>query len=162
MSHNYQLPTIDLKTLPFDLYSRNKITADIVGVFQSKNNGDLRILEAGGRSGQMHYFLPDHDIQILDIREAETDLDKSLDAIGKYIVGSVLEIPLADQIMDITISMEMLEHISPEERVQAIREMVRVSKRGVIIGFPHDSAENDQAERIVNNYFHSLTGTDHP
>lgn len=151
----------DLQSLPFDLYSRNAITGRVVQAL-AKKHGRLKILEAGGRGGLMYKFMPDQDMLVLDIREPETIFDKALFKNKKYIVGSVLDMPVDDHAVDLTVSMEMLEHLAPMERPKAIQEMLRVSKLGVIVGFPQDSPENDQAERQLNQYFQALTGEEHP
>lgn len=49
---------------------------------------------------------------------------------------STLALPFDDNLFDVVISLDMLEHIQPEYRDLAINELIRLSKRYVIVGFP--------------------------
>lgn len=150
----------DLLRLEFDLYSRHHIITQAVRALAGDT--PLQLVDAGGRSGLIQTFMPEQDLTVVDIREPETDSDKKLQEQQKYLIGSVLNMPLPDKSVDLALSLEMLEHMTAEERPRALREMLRVSRMGIIFSFPQDSVENDQAERLVNNYYKRLTGEEHP
>jgi SAM-dependent methyltransferase len=54
--------------------------------------------------------------------------------------ASVLQLPFADESFDWVISIDMLEHIPPASRAFAIRELGRVARRCVVLGFPAGEA----------------------
>ncbi|MEK7540565.1 MAG: glycosyltransferase, partial [Patescibacteria group bacterium] len=150
----------DLLRLEFDLYSRHHIITQAVRALAGEKS--LQLLDAGGRSGLIQTFMPEQDLTVVDIREPETDSDKKLKKQNKYFLGSVLQMPLPDRSVDLALSLEMLEHMTAEERPRALAEMLRVSRMGIIFSFPQDSVENDQAERLINTYYKRVAGEEHP
>lgn len=150
----------DLLRLEFDLYSRHHIITQAVRALAGDK--PLHLVDAGGRSGLIQTFMPEQDLTVVDIREPETESDKKLKEQNKYFLGSVLNMPLPDKSVDLALSLEMLEHMTAEERPRALREMLRVSRMGIVFSFPQDSVVNDKAERLVNSYYKRLTGEEHP
>ena len=55
------------------------------------------------------------------------------------VVGSVCSIPLKDSEFDFVLSLDMIEHLNDNDRNMAISEMIRVSRKACIIGFPCDT-----------------------
>ena len=53
------------------------------------------------------------------------------------VVGSVLDIPLADNSQDIVLCCEVLEHIPYEDFPRALSEILRVCRKGAVISLPH-------------------------
>lgn len=54
-------------------------------------------------------------------------------AFGRFIEGSVLNLPFADNSFETIISTDCLEHLAPEDVVIALREIHRVCKRIFIL-----------------------------
>jgi hypothetical protein len=52
------------------------------------------------------------------------------------VVGDALALPFDDRSFDVAVSLDMLEHIPSDLRGQALRELVRVSRRAVVVGCP--------------------------
>lgn len=52
-------------------------------------------------------------------------------------VGSATEMPFSDAAYDVVCAFQMLEHLPYEASLQAFREMVRVSRRYVVISLPN-------------------------
>lgn len=73
------------------------------------------------------------------------------------IKGTATYLPFKDGTFDFVISVDMLEHLPGNERVQAISEMIRVSKLFVIIGAPCDS-EAEEYEKKFNNLYKGKFG----
>lgn len=140
--------------LPFDRYSRNKIMSDFINKLRETNRR-LRILDIGGRSGDLRKFLhEDDDIYILDIRNSEYN-EKN------YFLGNIINAPFKDHIFDVVVSSELFEHIEPENREKSLSEMVRVSKNFIILGAPFYSKEVCDAEIKANDFFRLFTDIDH-
>jgi GT2 family glycosyltransferase len=142
-----------LFNLPFDLYTRNFIVAQIARAIRKEEK--FRILDIGGRSGHLNQFLQDDDVFILDIRASEAGE-------RNYILGDITCAPLKDGLFDLVVSLDLFEHISPEDRERALAEMIRVGKNFVILGAPFYSEEAAEAEVTVHEFFLKLTGSDHP
>ncbi len=141
--------------LPFDLYTRNKIISDLINLLR-KNNKCLKILDIGGRSGHLMEFLQEYDdLYILDIRKSESNEKK-------YFVGDIISAPFKDHTFDVVVSSDLFEHISPENRESTLSEMQRISKNYVILGAPFYSEKAAEAEVKINDFFHKLTGNNHP
>lgn len=152
----------ELQLLPFDLYTRNTLAAEAMGLISASVQRSLRVVDFGGRSGFLADFIPQQEVSIVDIREPETESDKQLQASGRFFVTSGLTTTLADQSYDVATSFETLEHVAPADRQQFLQEMWRVSKIGMIVSAPVDSPFNDTAERTLNAFFEQLKGVSHP
>jgi O-antigen/teichoic acid export membrane protein len=50
--------------------------------------------------------------------------------------GDSRDMPFSRGQFDLAVSLDMLEHLRPSDRQRVIREMIRVSRRGIVIGFP--------------------------
>lgn len=53
------------------------------------------------------------------------------------VVGSITALPLPDKAFDMVLAAEVLEHIRFEDVPQALREMARVARLGIVIALPH-------------------------
>jgi len=94
------------------------------------------ILEVGsGPKGIGEFFA--HNFIGCDIHFDQDIIDRDL--INENMIPlqcSALALPFDDDLFDVVVSLDMLEHIQPEHRERVINELIRVSKRYVIIGFP--------------------------
>lgn len=88
------------------------------------------VLEVGVGDGVFGSFL-----------KKNTDIDyKSLDIAADLepdVVGSVTEIPAADDSVDIACAFEVLEHLPFEKFETAVSELARVARNYVVISLPH-------------------------
>ncbi|AKB33547.1 Glycosyl transferase, group 2 family protein [Methanosarcina siciliae HI350] len=143
----------DLTDLPFDLYTRNYIIKKIIDSVRNDCNNSFKILDAGGRNGNLSSFLNDDEIHIIDIRPGDEN---------NYVIGDVTKAPYKDRSFDIVVSSDVYEHVSASERLNFISELLRVSKDFVILGAPFDSKDVKDAEVKACNYFKEITGEPHP
>jgi len=65
-----------------------------------------------------------------------------------FVCGSILELPFDNRSFSIVASVDALEHLPTESRGQAISELVRVARKGVLIAFP-----SGKGARHVDEYF---------
>ena len=102
-----------------------------------------KILDVGSGNAGLAFFLQHPVVGV--------DLKFSGDQRTRYpspllpIIGSVTHLPFRDEAFDVVVSMDTLEHVPRNQRAQAVREIFRVARRKVIVGFPFgpESAEFD-------------------
>jgi len=143
--------------LPSDLYTRNKMIGSAIGILKEHLGlPSLRVLDIGGRGGQMRGFLsPSEEVIVLDLRPPEFKQEH-------YIVGDITNAPFAKEKFDVVIASDLLEHVKPRSRESALEEMLRISSHYVILGGPFYSPEVARAESLVNELHLSLRGCEHP
>ena len=143
----------DLIDLPFDLFTRNTLIRKMVGSIKKNDETTFKILDVGGRAGNLSDFLPDDELHILDIRPGEE---------SNYVLGDIINSAYKDDSFDVVISSDVYEHIPKNERLDAITEMLRISNNFVILGAPFDSKDVRDAEIKAFNYFNEIVGEPHP
>ena len=88
------------------------------------------ILEIGAGKVSIGRYLGRETIAV----DSSFDLRSNLEA--KRVVASACSLPFSDRTWDVVCSVDMLEHIPPAYRVEAIGEMVRVSKALIALALP--------------------------
>lgn len=94
----------------------------------SRNPSSL--LEVGVGEGVVRSYIKDHtsiDYKSLDIA----------DDLKPDILGSVTDIPLSDNSIDMVCAFEVLEHLEFKDFDRALSELFRISIKNVIISLPH-------------------------
>lgn len=87
------------------------------------------VLEVGPGDGTVTRELRARDVEV-------TTLDIAPD-LAPDLLGSVTQIPLPDNSVDIVLAAEILEHIRYEDVEGALREIARVARHGAVISLPH-------------------------
>lgn len=140
--------------LPFDLFTRNYLIANLVNKLREKT--PLKILDVGGRGGYLNNFFEKDLYNILGKLSPETRDSSS------YVQGNYTQLPFKDNSFDIVISSDMYEHISPECRKEAVTEMLRVSKNFMVLAAPFYSDEVEIAKINANEFSLRCTKKQHP
>ncbi len=91
-----------------------------------------KILDVGGYDGALALFLPGYEVDLID--PATTG-------------ASLLHEPAADKSYEIAVSIDVLEHITPEDRDAALKELARVARRFVILNYP--CRETKEAQELM-------------
>ncbi len=112
-----------------------------------------RVLDVGGYPGRMRSMAPDHEWIICD---------PLVDAPGEQMRGSAVHLPVRDQSFDMSVSLDVLEHIDPKDRASVLQEMIRVSRTGLILTFPFKDTLVEAAEKQVCDAYTHLHHKDHP
>lgn len=98
---------------------------------------DTRVLEVGaGSLGITRYWR--HPVTGVDI-----DFKGPRLGYLQPVEASAEDLPFADDSFDIVVSVDMLEHLTTEQREKAVREMLRVSAGEVLIGIPCGEAARE-------------------
>lgn len=140
-----------LELLSFDVFQRFSAFHRIVGMLNAGKGAS--ILDVGGYPGALTDSLltafPDFKMTILD---------KPVCNRPDYVSGSADALPFQDGKFDIVISSDTLEHIPPERRAVAIVEMLRVSRRWIILGAPFQSPCASFVEESINTLHQKCFG----
>jgi len=131
--------------LPIDQYQRYRILQQSLGLLEPKRETS-RILEVGGAPGQILGFLPHDDITIADVEACD---------VASFHRADGLSLPFADGSFDIVVSIDALEHITPENRETFLSELLRVSGKYVFLGAPFAGQALEEAERILFEFIHT-------
>lgn len=111
-----------------------------------------RILEVGsGSTGLGPYWK--HPLIGCDIRFTDP-LHPHL----RGVCASATALPFGDAAFDCVCSLDLLEHLRPEERQSALSEMMRVAARWVVVGYPAGRGAQ-WADRAVQRFYDWRGGT---
>ena len=139
---------VRLKEVSFDLYERY-ILLDRIGEFFRPPERPYRVLDVGGHtpafwpgfSSMAGVVIPDANVTVVDtFSRAE---------LRNYVQASRLRLPFADDTFDLACSLDTLEHLPDEHRPALLSELLRVTRNGLYIAFPFESASNRWAESIL-------------
>jgi len=140
------LPDVNLQSLEsrsFDVYQRFSAFCRIIAALGLGKGA--AVLDIGGYPGTLTDTLsaifPDIKCTTLDVIPCDRP---------GYVVGSATALPFEEKSFDAVISSDTLEHLQSDARTPAIHEMMRVSRRWVIIGAPFRSPSVEFAEERVN------------
>lgn len=119
--------------LSWDRFVRLKAAAEAVIAVDAKT-----VIDAGGYDGALGFFLPGVEIDLID--PATTG-------------GSVLSIPVEDGVYDAVVAVDVLEHIEPKDRAEALSELARIGRQHVILNYPCRDSKDAQelALKLTNN-----------
>lgn len=137
--------------LTFDAWQRTETVRTILNFCLPESIAE--ILDVGGYPGRMKQLLPKHKWVICD---------PLVDAAGDQVQGSAYALPFRDASFDLSISLDVLEHIPPEHRLSSLDEMARVSRAGMVLTFPYEHPTVLAAENKIREMHQSLFQKDHP
>lgn len=144
---------IDLGAIAFDHFQRYANSARLI---ESLGDGVVSALEVGAnRQRLLAQFLP-------QVRFVFSDLLPLPDVEDGFVQADATALPFADTEFDVTICLDVVEHMPPEVRPKAIAEMARVSRRMVVVAFPVDQPWVHDAETRANGYWEHYFGTKYP
>lgn len=140
----------DILALPFDQYQRYKIVQETVEQLRDKK--PIRILDIGGAPGLLRQFLPEDEVVVADMQECD---------IPNYVKADALSLPFADQTFDIVTALDVLEHITPNDRGVFLAEVSRVADRTLIMAAPFNTPDVPLYETLMNSLHKGFSGQDH-
>jgi len=143
----------DLSRIGFDTFQRYKKIADILSVIHTyEKNESLSILDVGGYPCEFEKFTK-NKIFIVDLPYCKKE---------NYIKGSGMDLPIKTNFFDIVISSDTFEHIVVDKRIQFLKELIRVSKKYIILGAPFKSEINELVEDELCNLHNKIYQKPHP
>lgn len=75
----------------------------------------------------------------------------------KKVIASAVKLPFEDDGFDVVISIDMLEHLTKDKREKAIKEMIRVGRRKIILAMPCGQPSIYQ-DRELSKYYQKNYG----
>jgi SAM-dependent methyltransferase len=108
------------------------------------------VLDAGGVPGLLSRYLPRRT------RIVTANVDPPADLLVRGV-----ELPVEDASFDLVTSIDVLEHIPPDDRPAFIGELVRATKRRVVLCCPLGSPEHQAAEAELLEWYERVTGEHH-
>lgn len=122
--------------LPPDLHERQRYIAKLIPP-------NKKILDVGGEKRILASRVRADDYVIVNIKKiGDTDLTYN----GK-------DIPFKDEEFDIVVSIDVLEHVPKQDRINLISEMVRVAKERIIISAPLGTSTHILGEKKLHQWF---------
>jgi SAM-dependent methyltransferase len=81
-----------------------------------------------------------------------TDTQSSEPAVRPFVRASVLDLPFRDGAWDAVTCVDVIEHLCEPDRERALAELVRVSRRLLVVAFPSGPAARSADERMNAAY----------
>jgi len=103
--------------------------APIISFIRSRR--PTSILEVGSGPQGIAFFLKDSAIVGTDVRFGDRPLTNI-----RPVIASSIDLPFQESAFDMVVSSDMMEHLPENLRQSAMKEMLRVAARYVVVGFP--------------------------
>lgn len=107
----------------------------VIPTLEKRLEAGARILDVG--SGSMGLaFVAQRAVVSVDVRFDADTLARYQSPI-EPVMASAGSLPFRDESVDAAVSMDLMEHLPPSIRPKAIRELLRVARTLVVVGFPY-------------------------
>ncbi len=125
-----------------------------------------RILDVGGGAGDIALFLSPTNYRICVLDPSEEELRRWRDAHVDYVVGSGTHLPFGDLSFDVVTAIDCLEHVPAPQRPSFIAELLRVTRKLVIMHVPAKSHDSvfiaPDLDRRLAKWFRRMYRVDEP
>ena len=89
-------------------------------------------------AGRVIEALPGIELVGCDVSADALDIAARAIPQGRFVPGSVVELPFADRSFDVVGCFEVLEHLPGDLPRRALGELARVARHGVVLSVPHE------------------------
>lgn len=131
----------ELYRIPFDMFQRYKIVAELLNAVRSK--AQLAVLDVGGWPGLMQKLLPSDRLVVLDLQET-----RGVEAL----IGEATAIPFTSESFDVVLSIDTMEHLPAGHRQRFLEELLRVTSGYLILAGPFSEPDVGYAERTLSDF----------
>lgn len=153
-------------SVPFDSYERYALSAEIVGLlWPQEDRPAIRILDVGGHFSTLKHFLPADTVLVADPKAPPTYAYRESVAFRSdgYVVALGGLLPFGDDSVDLCTAHDVLEHVPAPSRPDFLKDLLRVSKRFVVLNGPLNEPETVAAEQRLAQYWRTALGWErHP
>jgi GT2 family glycosyltransferase/SAM-dependent methyltransferase len=144
-------PSRRLQEISFDLYERY-ILLEHMGKLFRPHGSKYRVLDVGGHraafwpgfSSLAGLLIPEASVVVADI--------VSTSELQNYVQASGVRLPFRDGAFDFVCAIDTFDHIPAEDRPAFLAELLRVTRDGLYLLYPFDSAGNRWAESVVAEF----------
>ncbi|MEO6710496.1 MAG: methyltransferase domain-containing protein [Planctomycetota bacterium] len=137
--------------LPFDLYQRYRVVADVLSSVHGGASG-ISVLDVGGRTAVLRDFVSKERVTLVDLEPAN---------VTGFVLGDGAKLPFRDKSFDVVTALDTLEHVPPAARTAFLRECGRVARRWVVIAGPYHSERVAKAESLLRRFMKQKLGIEH-
>jgi GT2 family glycosyltransferase len=137
--------------LPFDQYERYALTKRFVDLTWPADNPPVRVLDVGGNSSPLKHLLTRDTVILTDLEPPGTLRGLPLLHDG-YVQADGGRLPFADDTFDLVASHDTLEHVPQAARSGFLSELLRVSRRFVVLNGPVYHPQTVRAERLLARF----------
>ena len=141
---------VDVTRLPFDVYQRYRLVADLVE--RLADGRALSLLDVGGATGVLRSFLQGHRITLVDVQDSVQP---------GFVYGDGSRLPFVDDAFDLVVTCDTLEHLPVEARDAFLDECARTARSGVIIAGPYRAERVDEAEETLRAFLREKMQIEH-
>ncbi len=133
--------------LPFDIYQRYERAAHVGRLLRPSS-----LLDVGGCIGESTgHLATSYDFFAEGTSERVMSSDFRQCDHPDHLPCDALDHPLSDHAFDMVVSMDVLEHIQPDQRKAFLGELDRLAHRWILVGAPFRSPEVQQAEQALSS-----------
>jgi ubiquinone/menaquinone biosynthesis C-methylase UbiE len=137
LSSNYRKHTAanPLQRALIDRFHR-KIVAEVVAL------SPQTFLDAGCGEGfvarQLIDAVPGIELTGCDVSDVALEIATDANPEGRFVVGSLTDLPFPDRSFDVVGCFEVLEHLPGDLPRRALSELARVARRAAVLSVPHE------------------------
>ena len=137
-----------VEEIPFDLFERYALVERIGALFRP-GKSTYYVLDAGGYPAPLRVGLSSLTGAL--IPDAKVTVAHAGPGAGlrNYVQASGVQLPFRDGAFDLVCSLDTLDQLPSEGRPAFVAELIRVSRDGVYLAFPFDSAPNRWAMTTI-------------
>jgi O-antigen biosynthesis protein len=140
-----------LLSLPFDQYERYALTKRFAELIWPAGSPPIRVLDVGGNSSPLKHLLPGQVVLLADLEPPGTLRGLPLLHDG-YVQADGARLPFADDTFELVASHDTLEHVPQAARSNFLSELLRVSRRFVVVNGPVYHPQTARAERLLARF----------
>ena len=138
-----------VEDLTFDQYQRYRTVGSVLE--RMGHGRRLSVLDVGGYGGVLGDVVAELDLVIVDRRGQAP----------RGVVGDATLLPFGRDTFDVVVSVDSLEHVAPGLRRSFVAELLRVSRRHVVLAAPFHDPSVVAAELFVEEFCRATRGGAH-
>lgn len=104
---------------------------DVANLLRPFVNNETKILDAGCGEYGVSAFVPSKNIVGVDVIPSDVQVDGL-----RFVHGSIISLPFAERSFSVAASVDVLEHLPESVRGDAVKQLVIIADKVILIAFP--------------------------